>query len=181
MRRRLSADLLTAGGTELTTYYGHAVILGAHQWIDWRIRPGNGDMQAIAAAAYAAGQVYIIAHPLSDGEPGCTGCSWRFGEMMPGNARLVEIWNGPWDDSSHNDQSLAMWYDWLNQGMHLAATAGTDAHGEHSHGPNPAFNVIYAEALTEAALLKGLMAGHLYLTAGPELSFAAAPLAGRPG
>ena len=165
--------LLAAGGIELTTYWGHALCLGARKWVDWRIRPGTGDMARVAAATYAQRQVFIIAHPQADGEPGCTGCSWRFGEMMPGDARVVEIWNGPWGCDSNNEKALTLWYDWLNQGLRLAATAGSDAHGLRDYASGPGFNVIYAEALSEAALLEGVLAGRLYLSSGPQLTFQA--------
>ncbi len=168
-----SETLLSAGGMELTTYYGHALCLGAREWVDWRIRPGDDDMARVAAAAYARGQVFVIAHPQADGEPGCTGCAWRFGEMMPGNARAVEVWNGPWGCDSNNEKALALWYDWLNQGLRLAATAGSDAHGPRDYASGPGFNVIYAEALSEAALLEGVLTGRLYLSSGPQLTFQA--------
>ena len=92
-----------------------------------------------------------------------------------GNARLVEIWNGPWRGDSHNEAALALWYDWLNQGLRLAATAGSRTpHGRHDYAERPGFNVIYAEALTEAtAALDALRAGRLYLSAGPQLAFEA--------
>ena len=166
-------ELLTAGGVELTSFWGHALCLGAREWVDWRIRPDSGDMARVAAAAYASDQAFIIAHPLSLGDPDCTGCAWRFGEMMPGSARLVEIWNGPWRGDSHNEAALALWYDWLNQGLRLAATAGGDTHGRHDYAARPGFNVIYAESLTEVALLSALRAGRLYLSAGPQLAFEA--------
>ena len=165
--------LLASGGIELTTYWGHALCLGARAWVDWRMRPGTGDMARVAAATYAQGQVFVIAHPQADGEPGCTGCSWRFGEMMPGDARVVEVWNGPWDCDSNNEKALALWYDWLNQGLRLAATAGSDAHDPRDYASGPGFNVIYAEALSEAALLEGVLAGRLYLSSGPQLTFQA--------
>ncbi|MEZ4637321.1 MAG: hypothetical protein R2856_20590 [Caldilineaceae bacterium] len=41
--------------------------------------------------------------------------------MMPGTARFVEIWNGPWfggnSEKNSNEQGLALWYGWLNQGL----------------------------------------------------------------
>ncbi|MFN2110374.1 MAG: CehA/McbA family metallohydrolase, partial [Anaerolineae bacterium] len=170
-----SADetLLTTGGIELTTYWGHALCLGAREWVDWRVHPGDDDMARIAAATYAQGQIFVIAHPLGDGDPGCTGCAWRFGEMMPGNARAVEIWNGPWGCDSNNERNLALWYDWLNQGLRLTGTAGSDAHGPHHYTASTGFSVIYAEVLSEAALLEGLLAGRLYLSSGPQLTFQA--------
>ena len=165
-------DLLTAGGIELTTFWGHALCLGTRAWVDWRTRPGTGDMARLAAAIYANEQVFIISHPQGIGDPTCTGCTWRYGEMMPGEARLVEIWNGPWDCNSNNEQALALWYDWLNQGLHLVATAGTDTHGSQDYAKS-GFDVVYAESLSEAALLKALRAGHLYLSAGPQVTFLA--------
>lgn len=168
-----TGDLLTAGGIELTTFWGHALCLGTRAWVDWRVRPGTGEMARIAAETEAKGQVFIIAHPESTGDPACTGCRWRFGDMMPGNARLVEIWNGPWGCNSNNEAALALWYDWLNQGLHLAATAGTDTHGRRDYAGARGFDVVYAEALEESALLRALQAGHLYLSAGPRLSFQA--------
>jgi hypothetical protein len=168
-----SPDLLTAGGLELTTFWGHAVVLGTRHWIDWCIRPGGGAIAQIANEVAAAGHLFIIAHPLSPGDPRCTGCAWRFPELMPGVARQVEIWNGPWSGDSNNPLALALWYDWLNQGWRLVATAGTDTHSATDYDQRPGFNVVYAEALTEAALLRAISAGHLYLSAGPTLTFAA--------
>lgn len=166
-------DLLTAGGVELTTFWGHALCLGTREWVDWRVRPGAGDIVRTATVTYANDQVFIIAHPQAIGDPACTGCAWRFGEMMPGSARLVEIWNGPWECDSNNEQALSLWYDWLNQGQCLVATAGTDTHSAQDYAARPGFNVVYAEALSEAALLKALRAGHLYLSAGPQVTFQA--------
>ncbi|MCJ7736204.1 MAG: CehA/McbA family metallohydrolase [Anaerolineae bacterium] len=175
-----SADLLTAGGMELTTFWGHALCLGTREWVDWRLRPLSGDMSRVAEATLAGGQLFVIAHPQADGDPGCTGCSWRFGDMMPGSAGAVEIWNGPWNGDSNNEFALLLFYDWLNQGLRLVATAGTDAHGPAPEGSDirPGFNVIYAASLSERALLDALLAGHLYLSSGPELLFAAASAEG---
>jgi hypothetical protein len=173
MQASSTKDLLAAGGVEVTTFWGHALCLGTRAWVDWRVRPGTGDMTRIATATYANDQVFVIAHPQSDGDPACTGCTWRFGEMMPGVARVVEIWNGPWGCDSNNEAALSLWYDWLNQGLHVVATAGTDAHSAQDYAAKPGFNVVYAEALSEAALLKALRAGQFYLSSGPQLSFQA--------
>ncbi|MBI4641797.1 MAG: CehA/McbA family metallohydrolase [Candidatus Tectomicrobia bacterium] len=168
-----TGDLLTAGGVELTTFWGHALCLGTRAWVDWRVRPGTGDIARLATTTYANDQVFIIAHPQATGDPACTGCAWRYGEMMPGSARLIEIWNGPWGGDSNNAEALSLWYDWLNQGLCLVATAGTDTHSTQDYAAKPGFNVAYAEALSEAALLKALRAGHLYLSADPRVTFEA--------
>ncbi len=178
MDARAAAALLTLGGIELTTFWGHALCLGVREWIDWRIHPDTDEMERIANAIYANDQVFIIAHPQAAGDPGCTGCAWRFGKMMPGVARLVEIWNGPWKCDANNEQTLTLWYDWLNQGLRLAATAGTDTHGNQDYANMPGFNIVYANALSESAILKSLRAGRLYLSAGPKIEFAAQDTSG---
>lgn len=173
MDARDDDDVLTAGGMELTTFWGHALVLGTREWVDWRISPESGGMAYAAATALANREVFVIAHPQADGDPGCTGCAWRFGEMMPGNARVIEVWNGPWDCDSNNERALQLYYDWLNQGYHLVASAGTDAHGGAPAGVRPGFSVVYAEVQTERAILDALMAGHLYLSSGPKVTFTA--------
>lgn len=161
---------LATGGMELTTFFGHALVLGAREWVDWRIRPGTGEMARIASDAQARGRLFVIAHPFAVGDPLCTGCRWRYGDMMPGTARLVEVWNGPWESDGRNPEALALYYDWLNQGLRLVATAGTDSHHNSDYERRPAFSVIRADRLTEPALLDGLRAGHAYLTSGPTLA-----------
>jgi hypothetical protein len=161
--------LLTAGGMELTTFWGHALVLGTREWVDWRFRSGDGVVNRLAQNSYTTNQLFIIAHPCSGGDPYCTGCAWRFGEMMPGAARIVEIWNGRWAGDSNNEQALALYYDWLNQGHRLVATAGSDTHSTADYTAAPGFNVVFAEELSEAALLRAVRAGHLYLSSGPRL------------
>ena len=181
MARSGAPGLLTMGGQELTTYWGHALCLGSRSWHDWRGLTREGpEMAALADAIYAQGALYVIAHPRTAGDPHCTGCRWAYGRMMPGTARLVEVWNGDWfgaeeDLSDRNEAALSLWYEWLNRGHRLVATAGTDVHGpdRQYRSPNTGFNAVHADQLSEPAILQGVAAGHVCLTAGPNLRFAA--------
>ena len=172
---RATPALLTMGGLELTTFWGHALVLGTTTWVDWRVDAAGAAMAGIAAASYAADRLFIIAHPQDVGDPFCTGCRWLYPEMMPGTARLVEIWNGSWRNENDqfdagNEYTRRLWFDWLNAGHVLFATAGTDVHG---HGvykrADVGFNVVYAENLSQAAILAGIAAGRSYLSCGPSL------------
>ena len=175
------AGLLTMGGQELTTYWGHALCLGSHAWHDWRRLTKEGpEMTALANEIYAAGGLYIIAHPRAAGDPHCTGCRWLYPTMMPGVARLVEVWNGDWFGPAEkprdkNEAALRLWYAWLNQGHRLVATAGTDVHGpsQQYRSMSSGFNAVYADQLSEVAILQGVEAGHLCLSSGPTLRFTA--------
>lgn len=168
-----SDDLLTMGGVELTTYYGHALALGAREWQEWRAGLNGLTMTELKQRVEAAGALYIIAHPMSIGDPWCTGCNWQYEEMMPGSARCVEIWNGPWNGDSGNEAALTLWHSWLNEGYRMVATCGTDIHHPLTR-PHHGFSVVYAEELSEPAILEAIRRGHLYVSSGPRLELTAA-------
>jgi hypothetical protein len=169
----LPSPLLRLPALELTTFWGHALCLGTRQWVDWRVRRDTHDMAQLAEHVAADGLLFIIAHPRSAGDPGCTGCAWLYGDVWPGPARFVEVWNGPWDGDSGNEGNLALWYQWLNEGRHMIATAGTDSHGPHDDTHALGYPVVYAETLSEAGVLDAIRRGHLYLSSGPQLRLTA--------
>jgi hypothetical protein len=178
MEAHAADGFLTMGGMELTTFWGHAVCLGVHEWIDWRVTRDGPEMEEIAARLMADDHIYIIAHPKNRGDPFCTGCRWVYPGMMPGPARLVEVWNEFWagkDDqnSDKNVDGLALWYEWLNRGLRIVATAGSDVHRSAGYADSPGFNMVYAEELSEWGILRALAQGHLYLSSGPTLDFTA--------
>jgi hypothetical protein len=155
-------------GVELTTHYGHALALGGQKWREWRANSLPGvSMPGIARETRAAGEVFVIAHPRSPGDPSCTGCRWEYDDVMPGPARAVEIWNGPWSD--YNEEGLALFYNWLCDGHRLVATAGTDIHGPHERDDAHGFNNVKAEDRSERAILAAVAAGHAFLSSGPRL------------
>ena len=167
-----STELLAMHGMELTTFYGHALAFGVPSWIDWRVQPGGLTMPLIANEVNEMGGLFVIAHPMSDGDPKCSGCDWQYPDMKPGNARFVEIWNSIWEGDSNNNQAVTLWYQWLNQGYRIICTAGTDIHGPMMD-PEPGFNMIYAYELSQAGILDAIRRGHLYLSSGPRLELEA--------
>ena len=72
--------------------------------------------------------------------------------------------------ADRNEAALQLWYGWLNQGSRLVATAGTDVHGPGAQyeSMRSGFNAVYADQLSEGGILRGVAAGHLYLSAGPK-------------
>ncbi len=167
-----AADVLTMGGVELTTYYGHALALGVREWQEWRVGFNGLTMPDLAQRVMDAGALYIIAHPTSVGDPWCTGCDWQFTDMRPGSARHIEIWNESWSGMGRNERALALWYQWLNEAYRMTATVGTDLHAPLTD-PRPGFNLVYADELSEQAIYAALRQGHAYVSAGPRLEFTA--------
>jgi hypothetical protein len=160
-------DLVTIGGMELTTYYGHCLALGTSEWQEWRLVKGL-TMPDLAQRIMDSGAFYVIAHPRSIGDPRCTGCRWEFDDMMPGNAPAVEVWNGLWNE--RNAEGVALFYEWLNAGHRMVCTAGTDLHAyPRGNIRGAAVNVVYAEHYSAEGILAGLRKGNSYLSAGPMI------------
>jgi hypothetical protein len=164
-----SDDLLVLRGNELTTHYGHALTVGDANWQEWRANSWPGvTMPRLASEVMHKGALFIIAHPEAPGDPACTGCHWDFKDMMPGNARIVEIWNGgEWSD--YNEDGLRLFRSWLDFGYRLVATAGSDIHGSHDDKPLMGFNHVRADSFTPAGILSAIKRGENYLSSGPKL------------
>lgn len=173
-REAADGRFLALGGVELTTHHGHALQLGADGWREWRAetRPGI-TMGSLAARAAAAGETFVIAHPLAPGDPSCTGCRWEYVDVMPGPAGLVEVWNGVWSDYNEEGLTLALSWAcdlWRDQRRTLAFTAGTDNHGRDGRGDaDYGFNRVLAESLDVEAVFEAVRRGRSVLTSGPAL------------
>lgn len=181
-RSQTEDGFLAMGGMELSTFYGHMLALGSSHWYEWRLDIEEGmDVHRIMQQVIDQGDMLIIAHPMAVDEPFCSGCHWQFEDARPGVALGVEIWNGFWH--VFNDEALQQYYVWLNQGYRLVATSGTDIHGPvPTNTPRRGgFNVVYAEELSETAILDAVRKGHSYVSAGPELLLTAESASGAKG
>jgi hypothetical protein len=158
---------LRLSGLELTTFYGHALVLG-ETWPDWR---EGIPFAQLSEAAEQQGDLVVMAHPAAEGDPVCTGCRWVHPDCLPGPLKLIEVWNGPWSD--RNEQALQLWHRWLDQGFALAITAGSDAHSASTwRSGQIGRTVIASPSLEPSALLRSLKRGQAYLSCGPHLSAA---------
>jgi hypothetical protein len=162
-------DLLVMGGAELTTFWGHCLTIGGQDYVDWRITKDRS-MGTIAGEEIEKGKIFIIAHPTCAGFPHCSGCDWKYRDVMPGVAKVVEVWNGDWPGIANNDAALSLYYCWLSLGHRLVATAGSDIHAPFGKEQRPGYNVVQAEALSEDAICTAIQAGRLYLSSGPTLA-----------
>ncbi len=163
---RLAPHLLHLPGLELTTFYGHATVLGVPEYQDWTgLDPLRGAHER-AAQVTDQGGLFTIAHPFAAGDPVCTGCAWTYFDLRPAQASHLEVWNGVWNQP-HNVQALAYWYDLLAQGRRVIATAGTDAHGPE-YAPGHGFTCTPTTP-DPTTLLAQLRAGNTYLASAASL------------
>ena len=157
---RLAPKLLHLPGLELTTFYGHATVLGLDEYQDWTTLDALNGPRELADYVAASGGLFTIAHPFSEGDPICTGCAWTYFDLRPSGASHLEVWNGAWNQPQ-NLQALEHWYGLLAAGLHVIATAGSDVHGPE-YVPSHGFTCTPMTQDT-ATLLSQLRAGNTYL------------------
>jgi hypothetical protein len=161
VRASSAHDLLLIPGEEVTTYYGHANVWGLDHWLDFRCRR-DSDMAQVIAEAHRRGLLFSVNHPKPDGP------AWEYGPDLP--VDCIEVWQGLWPVG--NQASLPFWERLLRQGRRIVAVGGSDKHQE-SLGATPRTpwllgqptTFVYAEALTSEAILAGVRAGHVSISA----------------
>ena len=160
--KKTSNHPLLIPGEEVTTYYGHANVWGVDNWVDFRFRP-LVDLTPIINAVHEEGGIFSINHP----KPG--GPEWGFGTNIP--IDCIEVWQSLWQ--ARNYHSLALWESLLNEGRRVIAVGGSDSHPFHMKNGH-LFHLlglpttwVYAETLSTRAVLSGIKAGHVFISACP--------------
>lgn len=163
-----SPELLLIPGEEVTTYHGHANVLGADGWIDFRL-PADGDPAVLAAEAKALGGLFSINHPKR--LPNCIGCDWQY--PVPEGADCFEAWHGPWPH--RNWESLERYDALLAEGRRLTLVGGSDRHQPGWPDRDPGIlqvgsptTWLYLSELSLEAVLDALRAGRAFVSEGPD-------------
>jgi hypothetical protein len=159
-------DLVLLPGVEVTTFRGHAVVLGVARVPEWRDLEVRG-MDALAADVHAEGGVLSVAHPARLGSPICSGCAWEW-SVEPASIDGMEVFSTA---RPRTAVPLALWRDRLAHGSQVAPFAAGDVHSTAAAAePRPA-TCVYASSRSTAGLLDGLRARRLFASVGPRLDF----------
>ncbi len=158
--------LLLIPGREITTFQGHANVLGTTAPLDFQLGgPRAPTMAAILDAVEAAGALVSINHPgLPSGEA-CMGCGWT-APVDFARIGAIEVVNGAL--ASGPLSGVAFWEAQLNAGRRITAVGGSDNHDAGLDAARaPAVGrpttVVYAEGLSHDAILAGLRAGRVFI------------------
>lgn len=157
------SQILCIPGMELTTYGGHANLLGLRQPVrDFRVSTRH-DLDERMADARRLGARIVMNHPFRDGDT--PGCRWEWGWDVDHD--WVEVWNGPWRQC--NIEALAWWQGQLAGGRRLVAVGGSDTHRPHPfarHGMPT--NWVWSRSRSSEAILEAISEGHIFLNYLPE-------------
>jgi PHP domain len=159
--RAVAAELglIWLPGVEVTTFRGHAVVLGVVRAPEWRDLEARG-MDALAAEVHAAGAVLSVAHPASLGSPVCSGCSWEW----PIDAASVDLWEVASAARVGTALPVELWRQMLRRGGHIAPVAAGDVHSARAARAPRAATYVFARERTSAAVLEGLRARRISTT-----------------
>ena len=159
--------LLLLPAREITTFQGHANVYGTTQFIDFRLTsPSVPDINQLLKRVQDLHGVFSINHPgLPSGEA-CMGCGWTAPNTDFSRVNAIEVVNGNLREGPGS--GIALWQEELNKGFRLIGIGGSDNHdAEIPPDARSAIGrpttVIYAQALSERAILDAIRAGHVFI------------------
>ena len=158
-------------GIEWTTFFGHMLVLGAREYVDWRdATPDNIDDKM--RAVHAAGGLVGVAHPFDLGSPMCTGCYWDFRVQDWHNVDYIEVWHEGFPTIQWNvRRAKDLWIRHLDEGCRIAPMYGRDWHGP-ALAPQPCAVTMLgtdADAFTAEGGYEAVRRGRVMLTMGPAV------------
>lgn len=171
--RELQGDypqMLLLPAQELTTFYGHANVIGSTGFVDFRITDGSAD--TMLQRAQAIGGLTIINHPGLPSDERCMGCGWS-AETDYALVDAVEVVNGGVLNQTDGQvrsplSGIPFWESLLSRGHRLTAIGASDNHdpaimpGEPGALGHPA-TVVHAGSLSQAALMAGIRSGRVFV------------------
>jgi hypothetical protein len=166
--------LLLIPGVEITTFQGHAGVLGAIGFVEFRLTiahlPHIRDLQDAVERQHG---LFAINHPALPSNEYCMGCGWTTPGTDFARVDAVEVVNGGAAAAQGGGadgpfSGVPFWEARLNEGHRMAAIGGSDNHkpDEDPHAP-PAVGapttVVFADNLSERAILDAIRAGRVFV------------------
>ena len=172
---------------ELSGERGHANLHGITRWIspfvdldeETSIALGleNYDMNVAAGMVHEQGGLFCINHPLSGK------AAWRYDDFSWEKADLIEVLGLP--DGPNSFLYPVLWDRLLCEGRRITGVGSSDSHDPLSDGPwklGMIRNWVWAENLSEQAVLAGLKTGNVSISYGEtRLNFTVKILADKDG
>lgn len=157
-------------GIEWTTYFGHMLVLGASDFVDWRDAvPDNIDEKI--RQVKQTGALVGVAHPFQVGSPLCTGGRWQFNVRDWSQVDYIEIWHESISSGkAENDKALAFWTQLLDKGHKLACTYGRDWHRPTIKG-HYCCTYLDLESVSAEAALNAIKLGRTVVSTGVKFFF----------
>jgi hypothetical protein len=160
-------NLLLIPAREITTFQGHANVYGPTEFIDFRLTSSYvPDIDQLLKRVADLHGIFSINHPgLPSGER-CMGCGWTVPNTDFTRVAAIEIVNG--DAREGPGSGILFWQEQLNKGFRITGLGGSDNHDadlppDARSAVGRPTTVIYAQGLSEHAILDAIRAGHVFV------------------
>ena len=150
-------SMLFLAGEEVSTFNGHANVIGAKpgDWYDPRMIPDDGRLPKLLEKVHREGALFSINHP-SSGR-----FSWTFPAKEWENVDAIEVWNGGWFGGDDR-QAADLWDSLLKAGRHITGVGGTDVHAKAGNLTD--FCWVWADNLSRQAIVDGIRKGRVFIS-----------------
>jgi len=165
-RAAADLDLILLPGVEVTTFRGHAVVLGVSSVPEWRDLETRG-IDALAQEVHARGGVLSMAHPAALGSPVCSGCAWEW-PIQPGSADSFEVFNA---SRLKAEVPLELWRQQLQAGARLAPVGAGDVHSVGAAAAIRCATYVFVPERSAAAVLDALRQRRVCASSDGALEF----------
>lgn len=157
-------------GQELNTFYGHALVLGGKEFVDWK--EGNmeeRDISKMREIVRNQGGLIGVAHPFIPGDPICVGCEWKH-SVHPFSLDFAEIWSHlPDRVRMLNHLTIHRWIQYMRSGQRVTATAGSDFHRPSDRDREAVRTWVRVRKPELEEVLYAIKNGQVYLSNGPKI------------
>lgn len=160
---------VTIGGIEISSSdKGHINALGTTNTYDSDFKSAD-DVKAVIAQAKADGAYVQINHPMRSGGKG-----FAYIESLPEfGFDGYELWNGrnaPSPLSGTNLEAKEIWFEYLDKGFYIPATAGSDNHGYAEQNLGMPRTYVYTSLTSAEGFINAIKSGHSFLSNGPVIA-----------
>lgn len=160
-------NLLLIPAREITTFQGHANVYGTTQFIDFRLTsPYVPNINQLLKRVQELHSIFSINHPGIPSGESCMGCGWTAPNTDFSRVTAIEVING--DSREGSGSGIPLWQEELNKGFRLTGLGGSDNHDadlppDTRSAVGRPTTVIYAQSLSERAILDAIRAGHAFV------------------
>jgi hypothetical protein len=166
-------ETLLMPGTEITTFNGHANVIGNAAFLDFQLGSDRlPTLEKLFDQVDAAGAIISINHPsLPSGEV-CMGCGWTVKDTDWSRVSAIEIINGSTLRTSGAEgafNGIKFWENLLTQGHRITAIGGSDNHdakdttGARQSPIGTPATVVFAEELSTKGIIEGVRSGRTFV------------------
>lgn len=162
-------------GTEITTFNGHANVIGNREFLDFQLgSPRLPTLAKLFDQVDAANAFISINHPSLPSGEACMGCGWTVKDTDWSRVTAIEVINGASMRTSGPEgafNGIAFWENLLRQGHRITAVAGSDNHdatdttGARQSPVGTPATVVHAGELSTAGIIAGVKSGRVFIDA----------------